>query len=146
LPRCAPRLRYPTGLSALCAGGPCPWSEGDHRTGSEPYFRPARLVSGSPARQSQLAQTALLCLELYGCEVRWDAHYLSGYGKVQLDLGSHGWGVLLASLFLAPARSQLRQPPGLARRVSHYALLARHGRGWLPPGRGTLPVRARGDD
>src|SRR5688572_19251221 len=64
----------------------------------------------------------------------------------ELGLGPGGQGLLLAPLLQPPARSQLRQPARAEGGVPHHEVLARHGRRRVPPGRDSLPDRARGHD
>jgi 1,4-alpha-glucan branching enzyme len=53
------------------------------------------------------ARTRLLRLERERSEIRRRPNYFHRYGKVKLDVGSRGSGLFLASIFFAPARSEL---------------------------------------
>ena len=82
----------------------------NHTSDQHPWFQRARR-----------ARTAYRCAQLVRLErhrpaLRRHAHHLQRHREVELGLGSGRQCVLLAPLLLAPARSQLRQSAGPARR------------------------------
>ena len=79
--------------------------------------------------------------EIPGCP-----HHLHRHREIELDLGRHGQGVLLASVLPPPAGSELRQPGSPRRRGQGDAVLARSRRGRSASGRRAVSDRARGDD
>ena len=109
----------------------------NHTSDQHPWFKAARLAPpGSPQRD-------MYVWSRHRPEVQGRAHHLYRHGKIQLDLGRNRQGLLLASLLLAPARPELRQPAGDGRSAEGHALLARYGRGRAAHGRHSVPVRAR---
>ncbi len=72
------------------------------------------------------------------------AGHLRRHRAVELDLRPGPRPVLLAPVLLPPARPQLREPAGPGRHARGAAVLARPRHRRVPPGRGALPVRARG--
>ena len=76
----------------------------NHTSDQHPWFQAARNAPpGSDGAQ-------LLRLERHRPEISRRPHYFYRYRKIQLDLGPGGEGLLLASLFLASAGPELRQP------------------------------------
>ena len=110
----------------------------NHTSDQHPWFQRARRAPpGSPER-------ALLRLERHRRALQGRADHLHRHREVELDLGPGGEAVLLAPLLQPPARPQLRQPGGAARRCSTccaFWLGARRRR--LPARRGPVPRRAR---
>ena len=109
----------------------------NHTSDQHPWFQRAR------QRASRIDRTQLLRLERHRSEVQRRAHHLHRHRKIQLDLGSRRPGLLLASLLLAPAGSELRQSRGAGRSPPRDALLARHGRGRAAHRRHSVSGRAR---
>ena len=146
LPGRAPGLRHPARLPPVRARGPQPRPQGDHRAGGQPHLGPAPLVPGGPPGQARVRGAPLLRVERHGREVPGDAHHLHRHRDLQLGLGPGGRGLLLAPLLQPPAGSEPEQPAGGQGGEPHPQLLAGHRRGRPAPGRGALPVRARGHE
>ena len=143
-PTCIPAYGTLRDFEVFPARGPPPRVAGDHRTGTKPYLRPARLVPALAARRTRLPLAQLLCLERHAGQVQGGAYHLQGFRGLQLDLGSRGARILLAPLLRAPARSELRQSRGAdAAMLKAVELLARSGRGRPAAGRRALSLRAR---
>ena len=83
----------------------------NHTSDQHPWFQRAR------PRAEGLARARLLRLERHRHEVRGHAHHLHRHREVELDVRSGRRPVLLASLLLAPAGSELRQPRGARRAI-----------------------------
>ena len=74
----------------------------NHTSDQHPWFKAARLApAGSQARDMYVWSSTNQLFQ-------GRPHYLHRHGKIQLDLGRIGQGLLLASLFFTPARPQLR--------------------------------------
>ena len=79
-------------------------------------------------------------------EIPGSAHHLQRLRDFELDLGSRGQGLLLASLLFATNPiSNFDNPAVLAKRSCGLRFLVEHGGGWHAPGRGAVSVRARGN-
>ena len=89
---------------------------------------------------SWLAPSRFLCLERRSPQIPRGAHHLQGLRTVQLDVRLRGQVVLLASLLLASAGPQFRQPHGEECRCPPHELLAEHGSVGAPARRGAIPV------
>ena len=111
-----PRFRHDEGFPALHRRGEAPRAAGDHRAGGQPHLRPAPLVQARAPQRSEIERAQLVCVERYRPEIPGHADHLHRHREIELDLGSGSRPVLLASLLLAPARSQFRQPPGASAR------------------------------
>ena len=118
LPQRPPAVRHARRLPALRARGAPPRPARDHRAGRQPHLRPAPVVPGRAPRAAGLAQARLLRLERRPDTLHRHAHHLHRHREVELDLGRRSPSVLLAPLLQPPARPQLRQPAGAARRCS----------------------------
>ena len=101
--------------------------------------------SSAPACRRRQPGTRLLRLERHPREVPGRPGHLQGLRAVELELGSGRQGLLLASLLLAPARPELRQPGRVGSDPAGRRLLVRDGRRRDAARRRALPVRARGD-
>ena len=143
LPRRPPQLRDAGRLPPAPGGGPPARHRGAGRAGGQPHLGPAPLVPAGAPRAARVARARLLRLERHRPEVRGDPHHLHRHRAVELDLGRGGQGLLLAPLLQPPARSNFDNPRGRRGDRGGDALLARPGRGRLPPGRHPLPGGAR---
>ena len=94
----------------------------NHTSDQHPWFQAARRAPAG------LARARLLRLERHRPEVPGRPHHLHRHRDVELDLGRHREGVLLAPLLPPPAGSELRQPARCSRRCS------RSMRFWLDRG------------
>ena len=130
------RLRHPRRLPALRARGAPARPQDRDRARHQPHLRRASLVPGGAAGAARLAQARLLRVERHRPEMAGDADHLHRHREVQLDLGPGGEGLLLAPLLLAPARSQLRQPP---RRADRDHASCATGSTWAWTGCGSTP-------
>ena len=101
------KLRNRRRLQDLPDRGAQPAHPRDHRTGAEPYFGSASVVSGS-AKLARQSETRLVCLERDGYSLSGCAHHFPGHGNVQLGLGSDFQIVLLAPVFQPPAGLEFR--------------------------------------
>ncbi len=94
----------------------------NHTSDQHPWFQAARRApKGSPEREMYVWSDTDKLYE--GVRI-----IFTDTEKIQLDLGRSRAAVLLASLLLAPAGPQLRQPARDGRSPHGHALLARHGR------------------
>ena len=74
----------------------------NHTSDQHPWFQAARLAPpGSPERDFYVWSDT-------DREIQGRAHYLHRYGEIELDVGSGGEGLLLASLLLSSAGSEFR--------------------------------------
>ena len=89
-----------------------------HRASHQSHLRPARVVPAGARGEAWLSGAPLL--RLVGPRRRLCRHadHLRRHRKIELDLGHSGGGLLLAPLLRAPARSEFRQPAGLAAKCS----------------------------
>ncbi len=115
-----------------------------HRAGHQPHLRPAPVVPGGAARPGRIARTRLLRLERHEPEVPGRPHHLHRHRDVELELGRHREGVLLAPLLPPPAGPELRQPGGARGGDPGDAVLARSRRRRPAARRRAVPDRARG--
>ncbi len=104
------------------------------------------MVSGGTPRPGALVAAQFLRVESHRPEVRGGARHLQGLGELELELGSDGQGVLLASLLLASARLEFRQSRRAPGGQAGDALLAEPRRGRYAARRGAVPLRARRDE
>ena len=104
------------GLRPLHDGGAPPRHPRHHRARHQPHVRPAPVVPGGAARARRLARARLLRLERHQPEVRRRPHHLHRHRDLELELGRHRQGLLLAPLLPPPAGPQLRQSRGAATR------------------------------
>ena len=102
----------------------------NHTSDQHPWFQ------ARPPGADGIARARLLRLERHRSEIQRRPNHLHRHGKIQLDLGSCGQAVFLASLFLAPARSELRQSQS---RVEEMLKVMRY---WLDLGVDALRVDA----
>ena len=109
----------------------------NHTSTEHAWFQRARRAAPGHA------VARLLRVERHAEPLRRRAHHLQGLRDLELDVGSGGQGLLLASLLLAPARSELRQPRGAQGALQGHRLLARARRRRRAPRRRALPLRAR---
>ncbi len=138
LQRCPSRLRDAAGFPEFPEAGPSPRHPRHHRGGAEPHLRPASLVPALAPRRARNTLARFLRLERHGGKISGRAHHLQGFRNLQLDLGPGRQSVLLASLLLAPARSQLRQSARARGDPGGDRFLVRSGRRRIPPGRRAL--------
>src|SRR5258708_23977732 len=82
---------------------------GDHRTDHQSYLGSASLVPARASRETRLAAARLLPMERYRPKVPGNPHHLCRCREIQLGMGPGGAGLLLASLVVSPAPSELRQ-------------------------------------
>ena len=116
---------------------------GDDRTGRQPHLRPAPLVPARAPGAARLARARLLRVERLRPEVPGRPDHLYRHRDLELDMGPGGESLLLAPVLLAPARPELRQPPGGGGSHQRHAVVAGYGRGRAAPRRDPLPRRAR---
>ncbi len=110
----------------------------NHTSDQHPWFqRSRRAAPGTRWRD-------FLRLERHGRKVQGCPDHLQGLRAVQLDLGPGGQGLLLASLLLAPAGSELRQPARPGSDPGSDRFLVRPGRGRISLGRSAVSIRAPG--
>ncbi len=136
-------LRHARRLRPLHGRGAAPRPPGHHRAGHQPHVGPASVVPGGAARPGRLARARLLRLERDQPQVRERPDHLHRYRDVELELGRHRQGVLLAPLLPPPAGSELRQSPGARGGQPRHAVLARPRRRRTAARRRALPDRAR---
>ena len=117
-----------------------------HRAGHQPHVGPAPLVPGVARRARRITGARLLRLERHEPEIPGRPHHLHRHREVELDLGRHGQGLLLAPVLPPPARSELRQPGGPRRGDQGDAVLARSRRRRPAARRRAVSDRARRHD
>ena len=136
LPHHPPVLRHAQGRAAADPRGAPARAAGDHRAGDQPHLRPASLVPARAPGPAGFDQAQLLCLERHRQEVPGHADHLPRHREVELDLGSRGAGLFLASLLQPSARPQLRQSRGDAAGAERCCITgsrwASTGCGWTP--------------
>ena len=142
-----PELRHASrDFKRLLARGPPPRHPRDHRAGASTTPRSSTRGSSAPAaRRRAVAHRDFYVWSDTPERYERRPHHLPGLRDLELDLGPGRQRVLLAPLLLAPARPQLRQPRGPARRCFEVVDF------WLDAGRRrpaarrrAVPVRARG--
>ena len=101
------RFRHHAGFPPLHAGSQAPKAAGDHRARHQSHLRSASLVRARAPQQADVRCPQLVRLERQRPELRRNAHHLQRHREIELDLGPRGRGLLLASLLLASAGSQL---------------------------------------
>jgi maltose alpha-D-glucosyltransferase/alpha-amylase len=131
--------------SASCAR-PIAATAGDHRAGDQPHLRPAPLVSGGarmrpPGRPSATSTCGATPTRSFPRRAS-----SSPTPRRPTGPGIRWPGLLLASLLLAPARSQPQQPAGGASGDSADATSGSTWGRWAAPRRDPLPLCARGDE
>ena len=114
-----------------------------HRARHQPHLGPAQLVQARAPQPGRLERPQLVCLERHRPEIPGHADHLHRHREIELDLGSGGRRVLLASLLLASAGSQFRQSARRQRADPGDEALARRRRRRLPARRDSLSLRAR---
>src|SRR5439155_2538245 len=112
-----PLVRNTPRLQDLSPGGQAARAAGDHGAGGESHVRPASVVPTRAPGTERKPSTRVLRLERNARPVQGRAGHLQGLRVVELDLGPGGGSVLLASVLLAPAGPELRQPAGTPGRV-----------------------------
>ena len=141
-----PELRHAGRLRSVHRGGAPAADPRHHRAGHQPHVGPAPVVPGRARRARRITGARLLRLERHEPEIPGRPHHLHRHREIELDLGRHGQGVLLASVLPPPAGSELRQPGGPRRRGQGDAVLARSRRRRSASRRRAVPDRARGHD
>ena len=133
--RCRPAVRHAGGFRRPVGPGACTGSQGRHRPGLLPQFRPASVVPGEPADPQQPAR-GLVCLG--GRQAgRQPAQQLAvAVRGAGLALGQPPATVLSAQLSRSAARPEPAQRRGPGCPARRGAVLARSRRRRLPPGRG----------
>ena len=102
-------------FQGIPARGPSPRAAGDHRTGAQPHFRPARWFQRARrARPGSPARDFYVWSDTPG-KIQGSADHFQGFRVLELVLGPGGQRLLLASLLLAPAGPELRQSRGAQR-------------------------------
>ena len=109
-------LRHARGLRSLHRRKRTARHPRHHRARHQPHVRPAPVVPGGAARAGRIAGARLLRLERDEPEVPGRPHHLHRHRDVELELGRHRQGVLLAPLLPSPAGPELRQPRRSSRR------------------------------
>ena len=104
------------------------------------------MVPGGAAGARRLARARLLRLERDQPEVRRRPHHLHRHRDLELELGRHRQGLLLAPLLPPPAGPEFRQSRGAARGQPGDAVLAGSRRRRAAARRGAVSDRARRDD
>src|SRR5256885_13279525 len=85
------------------------------------------MVPARTTREAGNIDARLLRLERDQSEVPGRSDHLQGHRDLELDVGPRRECVLLAPVFLAPARSQLRQPEGARSDVQVFFFQAEDG-------------------
>ena len=129
-------LRHAAGFQGASCARPRPGLAGDHRTGAQPHFRPASLVSAGPARRAGQPWRDFYVWSDTPEKYPGRPDHLQGFRNLQLGLGPGGQGLLLAPLLFPSARPELRQPGGARGDVAGRRFLARAWEstacGWTP--------------
>ena len=112
----------------------------NHTSDQHPWFQAARRAPAG------LAGARLLRVERHEPEVPGRADHLHRHRDVELELGRHGQGVLLAPVLPSSARPELRQPGGARGGDQGDAVLARPRRRRPAARRRAVPDRARRHD
>ena len=86
-----------------------------HRARHQSHVGSASVVPGGAARAGGLARARLLRVERQQAAIPGRAHHLHRHRDVELVVGRHRQGVLLAPLLPPSAGSELRQPAGARR-------------------------------
>ncbi len=140
------RLRHDARLPDVPQGGAPTRPAGDHRGRDEPHVGRAPVVPAGALGEAELLATQLLRLGRHAGGVPRRTRDLQRLRVVELGVGPDGRAVLLASLLLPPAGSQLRRVARARGDVRRRRLLAGARRGRAAAGRRSLPVRAGGHE
>ena len=113
-----PRLRDDRGRPRVHRGGPRARHPRDRRPRHEPHVLGPPVVPARPRRARGVARARLVRVVRHAASYEDARIIFVDTETVQLDLGRAGRRLLLAPLLRPPARPQLRQPRGPARRCS----------------------------
>ena len=88
-------------FKAFSARGASARPAGHHRTGAEPHFGPASVVSACAPREARAATARFSTSGATRRKIQRRADHLQGFRNVELDVGPAGQGLFLASLLFA---------------------------------------------
>ena len=143
--RRASRLRHGRGRQAADRRGPRPADPRDRRPRHEPHLERPPVVPGV-ALEPGLAQARLVRVVGRPTTATRTRGSSSPTPRRRTGPGTRSPAPTTGTASSPPARPQLRQPGGPGGDARRPALLARPRSRRLPPRRGPVPVRARGDD